>query len=548
MKKVKKLISIILILILTIVPFLPILNVAAEDELIITTYGENEEGINPNLVTNKANLMVEGVTNGDELAAYKIIDVFYNEATNEMSYDFTSDFQAFLTQSTNESYKNMTIEDYFNLTSDYSSSVINASTLDILVSQYTTYIRSNAAVSGITMDVKEVDYSVEKDLEAGAYLILPTKVTTRNELEESAEEGNRFFIKRNNYGVMVANIVFDSAGGTWSLNDRLIYAKKSNNHFDTMLFNFSTKQYTDFLNGVEVGDVLLYYQSSLSSHINRKKIYTLELWDFQMPTNAVNKQATFTIEIPEGINYDKDNIYTLNDFGYPLTKINDGKIIYEGIEIGTITLEDKKITITLTEPDKYKYALIIFDFWLNENATVGIEGNEIKASLTVAEEPYVENGTTNLEITNTIYTYGLELTSYNNDNTILLKGAKYEVYTKEDLSTDSLLGEFEVGEDGTGTFAGVAEGAVYLKQTKAPAGYQLMKETIPVKIATEDSTDTDSDYYYEVTTSNQKMWFLPSTGGAGTIIYTLIGLGIIIASSIGIIYYRKKKQNNTKNK
>ena len=547
MEKIKKIISVMLILILTMTPFLSMLNVKAEDSetFTITTYGENEEGINPNLVTNKANLIVNGVTNGDELSAYKIIDIFYDKNTNEMTYDFTNDFKTFLAQSTNDTYKNMKIEDYFNLTSDNedgttSESVITASTLNILVSQYTTYISSNDIKSNVDMTTTGSTSSAK--VVAGAYLVLPTKVNTQYGIYDGQDLGSRPTATINMYGVMVANIVFDSVNGVWVLNNREIHAKRSNNHFDTMLLGFSASQYTNFINGIPE-DVSLYFQQDISSYRNKKNLYTLELWGgtFKFPTNAIDKQATFTIEIPDGIDYDQEHIYTINNFGEQFTEIINGEIVVNDTIIAKINTEEKKVTIEIIKEDEN--FILCFDVWTNNNAAVGPSGNAIKSTLTIPENPYVDGSISEIEITNTIYTYGLELTSFNNDNTTLLKGAKYEVYSKEDLSSNSLIGEFEVGEDGTGTFAGVAEGTVYLKQTKAPTGYQLIKEVIPVKIATEDATDTDNDYYYEVSTSNQKMWFLPSTGGMGTIIYTVVGLVIIGIAGVALVKYRKKTVN-----
>ena len=60
------------------------------------------------LVTNTGELRVDGVQTGDALSAYRILDTYYNESTNQISYDFTDDFKGFLTQSS--TYRDMTIE------------------------------------------------------------------------------------------------------------------------------------------------------------------------------------------------------------------------------------------------------------------------------------------------------------------------------------------------------------------------------------------------------------------------------------------------------
>lgn len=46
--------------------------------------------------------------------------------------------------------------------------------------------------------------------------------------------------------------------------------------------------------------------------------------------------------------------------------------------------------------------------------------------------------------------------------------------------------------------------------------------------------------YYKVEMPATKSASLPYTGGSGTIIYTIIGMGIIIGSIIGAMTYKKK--------
>ena len=79
MKRIQKIISTLLIVMLIAVQLMPIINVKAEEvgTLTITTYGENEDGIRSDLVTNTAILKAGGFDSEDEFSAYKIIDVFF---------------------------------------------------------------------------------------------------------------------------------------------------------------------------------------------------------------------------------------------------------------------------------------------------------------------------------------------------------------------------------------------------------------------------------------------------------------------------------------
>lgn len=545
----KKIMSILLVVMLVAVQLLPIINVKAEEPLVITTYGENDKEINPNLVTNTAELRVSNIGNGDEFSAYKIIDVFYNKETNEMTYDFTTDFRNFLNQ--NEDYgQTFTIKRYFELTGDNldgsaNSSVITSSTLNVLLSKYATYIRNNDINSTedlITNETQSVPYA-GAEVVSGAYLILPSKVNTKYNTGNWGD-GSKTDVIRNMYGVMIANVVFSSNNGNWYLNGETVNAKRVQNFFDTMLLDVTSKQYTDYINGIDIGDISITYQPNINSYINKGQAFIFESWSgFDFPTNAINKQATYTIEFPDGIDFDETRVFTLYDMGYPLNKIVDGKLIENDIEVGRISFDNKKVVIVMN-PDSN--VTVVFDIWLNDKAIVGDDGNVIKTSLTVTEDPYVENSTIDLTLENTIYTYGLEVTSLSSDDSMLLKGAKYEIYSKY---TDSVLknkiGEFTVGDDGKASFAGVPSGTIYLKQVKAPTGYQLIKEPIAVEIATEGATAGTKEGYYQVITYNDAMWYLPSTGGVGTVIYTLIGLVVIGISSVFVIKYKKSVKNSS---
>lgn len=63
------------------------------------------------IITDTASLSVTGVVSGDQFMAYKILDAFYNQTTNVITYEFTDDFQAFLKQSSNSTYQKLKVDD-----------------------------------------------------------------------------------------------------------------------------------------------------------------------------------------------------------------------------------------------------------------------------------------------------------------------------------------------------------------------------------------------------------------------------------------------------
>lgn len=94
----------------------------------------------------------------------------------------------------------------------------------------------------------------------------------------------------------------------------------------------------------------------------------------------------------------------------------------------------------------------------------------------------------------------------------------------------------------------------YLREVRAPSGYQLLGKTLIVKVdsngnVTIEGYDVDNqDGVASVSIVNKRINILPNTGGVGVIPYVVIGLLFI---SIGVIYFvrlfRKKGEKYEKN-
>lgn len=125
-----------------------------------------------------------------------------------------------------------------------------------------------------------------------------------------------------------------------------------------------------------------------------------------------------------------------------------------------------------------------------------------------------------------------------------LEGAEFTLYSDMSLTT-------EVGKGLE--FTGLQpEHVYYLKETKAPKGYQLLGDALKVSVNSRGEIAIDN---YEVTNDsgvgtvkivNEKINVLPNTGGIGIIIYVLLGVGIIGGASIWFILHLKKKDEVNK--
>lgn len=451
-------------------------------------------------LTEMATLTITNVESGDTLSAYKILDIYKNDTTNEITYGFTTQFRSFLNDS--ETYQDLTEEEYQKLTSGdiTSGSTKTNSTLDTLASAYASYIKRNN-IEGT--DMTTTTDMATKELEVGTYLILP-KVTKRV------------------YAVMVGNLDYKEQNGTWQKQDAIINAKVS----DALL----TKT---------IGSTTHTDQSFL---MDREYAYTITATIPAYPTNATNKTYIIKDTFSEGITFMniEDLIIKDGEAVYQATregKVQDGS----GNTIASITYTKPNLTITFDVAYITSNKLIIeYKAKLNQSAQLGKLGNQNSAQLVYSNDPYGTNVVETEAVVATAYTYGLKLLKYDeSDEKKGLKGAVFEIYSDSNLTTK--IGSMTTKEDGTAEYKGLKEGTYYLKEVTAPAGYTLLKQNIEVQINAEQiESDEESNGYQTIEIGNQKAGLLPFTGGLGTIIYTLLGLSIVAIAATSITMYQKK--------
>jgi LPXTG-motif cell wall-anchored protein len=98
-------------------------------------------------------------------------------------------------------------------------------------------------------------------------------------------------------------------------------------------------------------------------------------------------------------------------------------------------------------------------------------------------------------------------------------------------------------ENGVVTVNGLSAGDYYFHETKAPAGYALndqdTKVTVSAIVENGVTTGAKGTTATEASMHDTKMANLPSTGGRGTLIFTIVGCGIMIAAAA---YYFKSKK------
>lgn len=469
-----------------------------------TKHGESDA--NSSYVTNTAVLTVTGIQSGDSFKAYKLLDAYYNNATNAITYQFTNSFKAFLS---NGSHNDFTVDDYFELTSGSitSGSTQTASTLDALVSGYVSYIKKNS-VNGFDMTVS--GNTVSATLVAGAYLVLPVS-TTRV------------------YATMVGNLDFEASGSEWVLNNEAIAAKVS-----------------------DAGIVKSVSDTAGKNLMNTEFSYTIVGTVPQYPTNATNKVYKITDTMDEGISFGDIETFAIKDGETTLVVSADGKVKdATGNVVATIALENQKMTVVFDVNYVTSTSVTVtYKAKLNEGAVLGDAGNKNSAVLTYSNDPY---GTGTYDTTNdegsegevVVRAYGLEILKYAGaDKATVLEGAEFDVYSDAALTSKSKVGTVVTGTDGIARLAGLTEGTYYLKETKAPTGYRALNDAIEVKIKSDGAVAADTTGYYKAEISNVRNGILPFTGGSGLIVYSLFGILIIGIGSYLVVEKQKKKKLN----
>lgn len=159
-----------------------------------------------------------------------------------------------------------------------------------------------------------------------------------------------------------------------------------------------------------------------------------------------------------------------------------------------------------------------------------------------------------------VYSYTIDLTKTKADGA-QLEGAEFKLYADEALATEILLVEdgdnyrvataeeiaadediVDVIKAGHVQIKGLAAGTYYLLETKAPAGYNKLKEAVAVEIKDQDQDDQDLLTAVEATTvsvENKSGTELPATGGIGTTIFYVVGGVLVVAA--GVLLVVKKR-------
>lgn len=249
-----------------------------------------------------------------------------------------------------------------------------------------------------------------------------------------------------------------------------------------------------------------------------------------------------------------------------LTNVNDYTVAETSTPKGfTLKFKDEGSASILKTGDA---VTVTYYAQINENAKIADEANVNKAKVEYGTNSHTEYDTTET------YVWKMNIVKYT-----MKKAADSDQATEEKLAgatfqlsrdaagaqviklvkvddttyrlalpteTDTAVDTVTTGETGELVINGLADGTYYLTETKAPRGYNLLREPVKVTVAhktengklTEtsfvaDQTETDTSGVVKV--ENNAGAELPSTGGIGTTVFYVLGSAMALGAVILLV-------------
>lgn len=316
----------------------------------------------------------------------------------------------------------------------------------------------------------------------------------------------------------VTKMVSNDHGTTYSAKKNSVNAGDYVSYQTTITFKPGAKNYKlhDTMdNKLEFANYIHHVDTTLGGSFDIKKYIDLNTTPTDGCTFEVTFKDAFYTDFRDKI--DNNELKTVTFTYIANFKEENGSYINKPMKNTThLTYGDNPTESNTDETETYTFGVPVLKYTKNEN---GVKKTLANAQFNLYKDS-ADNETNKLKFT------------YDSTN-------EYYRYTTGESGNDTMT------SNGTKAFTitGLEAGTYYLKETKAPNGYNTL--TSPIKIEIKQKDDGTQQIIWnnkEVTTVdvlNEKGSLLPQTGGMGTTLIYLIG-GVLVLGS-GIVLANKKR-------
>ena len=494
--KAKKLVTLILtaLLVLSILP----MNVfAAQREV---------------TASSTASITINNAVENDVLAAYKVVDITYNAANNTLSYAWNSAFSDYFAGTTSYNATAYTVEQFDALNDDSAG-------LKTLLAGLPSYIANKTITPVDTRTVDAGGTATFANLAMGEYFIRPTSTTSV-------------------YQLMLQKVEPTVVSGKYVIDDVTFSAKHEEVTVDKSADKTSVTK-------------------------NEKVTYTITVEIPTYATGAVDKSFYVSDLLPDGLTINTNSIKVQIDGA----DVDTAAYTLDTTAVAAYTF---KLSVSAAQytanwsANGGKRLVITYTATLNNDNTTAVNDKETNTvTFDYSFYPYVENSHEQKTATVDVTTFAIKIDKYvKNDEDAKLANAKFDLYrtaTQAEVNAGSavnipytnvngikLESDLVTDANGTATFAKYEANGTnydyYLVETQAPSGYNILNNAAKVNFTDADVAATAGIYTVQV--PNKSGIQLPITGGTGTVIFTIIGIALMVGAVVLFVVSRKKAKES----